>query len=380
MSKSVELALVSLMPTYGSDLPSTLVESASSLLAQSRHLASTLKSEEEIARLYACAHIACNRLKITLDLPTIEPRPPVPPKIYKRLYTHLDSVLPNTSASGRRTRRQRDVGDSPASQTRPLPSRPEPSVETSLAQFRRQAGSNPNTPTKSSKQRHLRIQESEIYPWIQPVIRHLCAGSGHKNLAPSMLAGMESILLSGGRKTKDAWALENATALCAAIIFFVAMRVSDADPEQAMQPQIYEPARDEVLGQLGRARQEVEVKGVEPDFLWQGWADLNNDDFDAAVSMVREKGWLEADWYHGIADVINMKNLQRDDDVEHGHDEEDTVQGQQQRADTMFQDKYNYLSESRRAEYGTWKEATMARIAVLTASLEPSGGDDTHMS
>lgn len=67
MSKSaVELALVSLMPTYGSDLPPSLVESASSLLAQSRHLASTLKAEEEIARLYACAHIACNRYLVSI--------------------------------------------------------------------------------------------------------------------------------------------------------------------------------------------------------------------------------------------------------------------------------------------------------------------------
>ncbi|KAL7812541.1 origin recognition complex, subunit 6 [Trichoderma gracile] len=379
MSKSaVELALISLMPTYGSDLPPSLVESASSLLAQSRHLASTLKAEEEIARLYACAHIACNRLRIPLDLPTIEPRPPIPPKVYKRLYTHLDNVLPNTSASGRRTRRQREVGDSPASQTRPVPSRPEPTKEASLAQFRKQAvSSNPNTPTKSRRHSHISVQDSEIYPWVQPVIRHLCAGSGHKKLAPSMLAGMESILLSGGRRTKNAWAWENTTALCAAIIFFVAMRVSDADLEQAMQPQIYEPARAEVLGQLSRARQEVEVKGVEPDVLWQGWTDLNNDEFDVAVSKVRDSGWLEADWYHGIADVIN-RDLPQDGDVEHGHDEDDAAQGQQQRADTMFQDKYDYLSEGRRAEYRAWKEATLARIAVLSASLENSGGNDTQ--
>ncbi|PTB73150.1 hypothetical protein M440DRAFT_1441400 [Trichoderma longibrachiatum ATCC 18648] len=371
MSKSaVELALVSLMPTYGSDLPPSLVESASSLLAQSRHLASTLKAEEEIARLYACAHIACNRLKIPLDLPTIEPRPPIPPKVYKRLYTHLDNILPNTSASGRRTRRQRD---SPASQTRPVPSRPEPTKEASLAQFRKQAGSNPGTPTKSRKHGDLGANRSEIYPWVQPVIRHLCAGSGHKKLAPSMLAGMESILLSGGRKSKDAWAWDNTTALCAAIIFFVAMRVSDADLEQAMQPQIYEPARAEVLGQLGRARQEVQVIGLEPDALWEGWTDLNNEGFDAAASRVRGSGWLEADWYDGIADVID-RDLPQDDETEHGHDGEDTAQAQQQRADTMFQDKYDYLSESRRAEYRAWKEATLARIAMLSASLGSSGG------
>ncbi|KAL7933443.1 origin recognition complex, subunit 6 [Trichoderma chlorosporum] len=381
MSKQVELALVSLMPTYGSDLPASLVESASSLLAQSRHLASTLKAEEEIARLYACAHIACSRLKITLDLPTIEPRPPIPPRVYKRLYTHLDNILPNTSASGRRTRnagsRQRDAGESPSSQTRPLPSRPEPSKESSLAQFRRQGGSDARTPTKSSRQGHASVKESDIYAWIQPVIRHLCAGSGHKKLAPSMLAGMESILLSGGRKTKDVWALKNATALCAAIIFFVAMRVRDVDHEQALQPEIYEPTRTEIIDQLSRARQEVAIKGAEPDTFWEGWTDVSSDDFDAAVSRIRDKDWLETDWYNGITDVMNM-GLQQDDDAVDDLDEEDALQGQQQRADTMLQDRYNYLSEGRRAEYKAWKDATLARITELSAFLEAGGSNDTQ--
>ncbi|KAL7799788.1 origin recognition complex subunit 6 domain-containing protein [Trichoderma ceciliae] len=384
MSKQVELALVSLMPTYGSDLPATLVESASSLLAQSRHLASTLKADEEIARPYACAHIACNRLKITLDLPTIEPRPPIPPRVYKRLYAHLDNILPNTSASGRRTRnavsKQRDAGDSPAaSQSRPLPSRPEPSKESSLARFRKQTGSDVKPPMKHNGQGHASIKESDMYPWVQPVIRHLCAGSGHKKLAPSMLAGMEAILTSGGRKTKDGWALGNASALCAAIIFFVAVRVRDVDREQAIRPDIYDPTRLEILGQLSRARQEVEVKAVELDAFWEGWTDVDSDDFDAAVSRVREESWLEADWYNGITDVINM-SLQQDDDVADGQDDDDddALQVQQQRADTMFQERYDYLSESRRAEYKAWKDATLARISVLSASSKTGGGNDTQ--
>lgn len=323
--------------------------------------------------------INCNhgRLKITLDLPTIEPRPPIPPRVYKRLYTHLDNILPNTSASGRRTRnaRQRDAGDSPASsQARPLPSRPEPSKESSLAHFRRKPGSNATTPVKSTEQGHASVRESDLYPWIQPVIRHLCAGSGHQKLAPSMLAGMESALLPGGRKTKDEWALQNATALCAAIIFFVAMRVRDVDQEQAIRAEIYEPTRTEIIGQLSRARQEVEIKGVDSDALWEGWVDVDSSDFDAAVSRVREKHWLEADWYNGITDVLNMGLQQDDEGAADGQEEEDALQAQQQRADTMFQEKYNYLSDSRRADYKTWREATLARISALSASLEARGG------
>lgn len=190
-----------------------------------------------------------------------------------------------------------------------------------------------------------------------------------------MLAGMESVLLPGGRKTKDEWALEHATALCATVIFFVAMRIRDIDQDQAVQPENYVPTRTEILGQLSRARQDVAVKGMEPDALWEGWVDIADDDFDAAVLRVRENDWLEADWYDGIADVISM-SLQQDGDVIGNQYEDGGLQGQQQRADTMFQEKYDYLSENRRAEYQTWKTAMLARISVLSA--ETGGRDDTQ--
>jgi len=61
MDKSVIQALNGLIPTSSSPLPPELVELAVSLLAQSRSKASSLKVEEEIARSYACAHLACER-------------------------------------------------------------------------------------------------------------------------------------------------------------------------------------------------------------------------------------------------------------------------------------------------------------------------------
>ncbi len=61
MDKSIIQALNGLIPTSSSLLPPELVELAVSLLAQSRSKASSLKVEEEIARSYACAHLACER-------------------------------------------------------------------------------------------------------------------------------------------------------------------------------------------------------------------------------------------------------------------------------------------------------------------------------
>jgi origin recognition complex subunit 6 len=59
--KSIEQALRTLLPTHADDLPQELVKLAANLLAQSRSCCSTLKAEEEIARPYACAEIACKR-------------------------------------------------------------------------------------------------------------------------------------------------------------------------------------------------------------------------------------------------------------------------------------------------------------------------------
>ncbi len=61
MNRSIEQTLLSLLPTHNELLPRPLVELASSLIAQSRLRASALKPDEEIARPYACAHIACDR-------------------------------------------------------------------------------------------------------------------------------------------------------------------------------------------------------------------------------------------------------------------------------------------------------------------------------
>lgn len=61
MDRSIAQALTGLIPTFSGPLPQELVELAVSLLAQSRNKASSLKADEEIARSYACANLACER-------------------------------------------------------------------------------------------------------------------------------------------------------------------------------------------------------------------------------------------------------------------------------------------------------------------------------
>ncbi|KAI9930511.1 hypothetical protein MW887_011265 [Aspergillus wentii] len=98
-NKPVEQALGHLLPTHANDLPPELLSLALSLVAQSRSFSTSLRPEEEIARPYACAEIACKRLSRTLKLPPLLGHPPCPPRAYKKLFSFLDRSL-STSVSG----------------------------------------------------------------------------------------------------------------------------------------------------------------------------------------------------------------------------------------------------------------------------------------
>ncbi|PSK59223.1 hypothetical protein B9Z65_3547 [Elsinoe australis] len=99
MSSAIEQALVSLVPSINT-LPIELTTLANALLMQSRSKAANLKPEEEIGRIYACAHIA---LQNRLGVDKLQPRPPVPPRVYKKLKTFFEKLLevPSTPSTNR---------------------------------------------------------------------------------------------------------------------------------------------------------------------------------------------------------------------------------------------------------------------------------------
>ncbi|KAF2720566.1 hypothetical protein K431DRAFT_295059 [Polychaeton citri CBS 116435] len=105
MPTPIESALATLLPTIAF-LPPELISLSSSLLAQSRGRAATLKQDEEIARTYACCHIACERLAKKLDLEIGRPTPPVKPRTYSKLKSWLEEAL-------------RSVGSNPATPQMP---------------------------------------------------------------------------------------------------------------------------------------------------------------------------------------------------------------------------------------------------------------------
>ncbi|KAG7285406.1 hypothetical protein NEMBOFW57_010033 [Staphylotrichum longicolle] len=303
MNRSIEQALLSLLPTHNSTLPQALTESASALLAQSRHRASTLKAEEEIARTYACAHLACDRLKTTLNLPPIDPRPPIPPRIYKRLYNHLDHILPPTASTpGRATPGGTALGSNrvrtPSSKLRdqqqqllntsPLASksksRPTPSKDRSLSSFRTPIATpaEPSTPSKrrttttttttttpkSSKPSSTSSSSSPLPAWIRPTLRFLLARLGPAPIGPVVASALESIVTPAGRLTDDAWVRANLVSVLGALYLFVWRGVTWPGGAQVDRER-YVRFRREVAACLARAREEVDLEDWEGGGGWR---------------------------------------------------------------------------------------------------------------
>ncbi|KAI1097959.1 hypothetical protein F4804DRAFT_143009 [Jackrogersella minutella] len=375
MSRTLEPTLLSLLPTYSRDLPQPLLELASSLLTQSRHSAGTLKAEEEVARAYACAHIACERLKITLDLPPIQPRPPVPPRIYKRLYTHLNNVLPeNTVGRLGRVRtpssKLRESGIFGSGQR--IPSRGTPNKEESLAKFRSPAApKGDNTPTKSTRKppplpgkRKAGGITSTLPAWVRPTIQFLCKELDEERIGRTVLAGMQTIAAMNGKHLKDEWVDEHLTPLLAAVYFLVSSQLYVLEQGTELDDSQYVRMRKAILKALGQAQDNVNIIGMDEDELWIGWGDVKSRDVDSAVAKVVENGWQREEWFSGIKHLVKTKKAGVNDEgaeIEDGDERPFSEKLHIQRGDTMLQSKWD-MTDEKREEYRAWKDDMLRRI------------------
>ncbi|KAH8883426.1 hypothetical protein GQ53DRAFT_752926 [Thozetella sp. PMI_491] len=359
MNRSIDQALGSLLPTLNEAVPPSLVQLATALLAQSRHRASTLKAEEEVARLHACAHIACDRLKIALNLPPIESRPPIPPRIYKRLYNHLDKILPAGPSPGRTTSgsKRREAASSPVNHA--LPSRTAPSKQDSLAPFRSASasglgktpkrGQSIKTPTSRGRQ--------ELPLWVRPTLRILTRELGEARIGPTVIAAMEQIVVPHGRLTGDEWVKGNLVSLLGALYMYAWRSVSM--PPEGLDEQRYAHARKQVVEAFRLARSSLSLENDERGEAWEGWQDIKGKDLDATALWISRHGWLESDWAKDLNDLAPLP----EGDI--GSVSTELAELQVRKPDTMFQDKVDFLSQRNRREYAAWKEALLHRIEGL---------------
>ncbi|KAI9840830.1 MAG: hypothetical protein M1838_003889 [Thelocarpon superellum] len=358
MNRSIEQALAGLAPAINGPVPAELVELATSLLAQSRSKASNLRENEEIARTYACANIACERMKQSLNLPDIQPRPPCPPKIYQGLYKHLDSVLGGKRPRGRP---RKSVPATPS----PAPVQTGPSAER-LAK-RRPGGARPKTlpPTTSS---------DLVPPWIMPTIRHMCTSLGAPAAPPHVLAGVTSILtlpvpfLANNLKTSIAQQTDKLPALLIAVYSYVSAKLRD---EQATARE-FTRLRQEAMQILRDYDRSSEYEAITAA------------DVDAWMREIYDRGWTRLDWFENIDEGSGLALPARLDATnDSGDDEEDGIRKRRRTSrnhpvsssittgsnlGTMMQSQIDYLSEARRLEYDEWEKDILeqAKRLILT--------------
>lgn len=366
MSRSLEPTLLSLLPSLpsASALPQPVVELASSLLAQSRHNASTLKAEEEVARLYACAHIACERLKTTLDLPPIQARPPVPPRIYKRLYTHLDHILP-TSAIGKTGRIRTPSGKAKeaglifgSASAQRIRERATPTKDAALSQFRSKSNGTPTKSTgKTAAQSAARKARGALPPWIPPSIRSLCTQLDSKRIGRTVLAGMETIVAPHGKRSSDGWVDEHLAPLLAAVSLMVTTRFLMLETGEPAEGEQYAALRKDIVRAMREARKEIEEQGEDEELFWEGWSSVGPKEVDDAVQKFNDSGWQDEDWFTSIQDQVGAKT---DIDVQDADDHHGSEKAQVQRGDTMLQGRW-VMDDKKRQEYSRWKADILKR-------------------
>lgn len=193
--------------------------------------------------------------------------------------------------------------------------------------------------------------------------RFFCHETDNKRLAPTILAGLDHVTRQAVQ-TEDEWVREHTTKALVSIYFFVMMRVKALADAEIDGKQSYVTLRKDILDLLSRARNEVTFIGAEDEGAWEGYTALRLKDFDNAIAYAKEQTWFESDWFEGIAGVVKS-----DSDIQMADaDNLDGFDEPVRRADTMFQDKLDFLSESRRSDFITWKEKQLARITELSVA------------
>lgn len=191
----------------------------------------------------------------------------------------------------------------------------------------------------------------------------MCKELDTAKIGPTVIAGMDAIVAPHGRTTNDEWVLGHMTSLLGSVYLYVWNSVSAPNGVDGAR---YVQARKAVVQVLEYARLSVRIKDMDEEEAWHGWEDIRASDIDDAALRINRYGWLESDWAKGIEDLV-----QRDEDAdagEHGGDEDTATRiGQIRRSDTMFQDKYDYLSERKRKEYAAWKASILRRIEAIEA-------------
>ncbi|GAB7362056.1 hypothetical protein MBLNU230_g2090t1 [Neophaeotheca triangularis] len=400
MSTQVESALNTLLPTL-SFLPPDVIHLSKSLLAQSKSKAASLKPEEEIGRTYACCNIACERLKLRLNLDDINVAPPVKPALYRKLYAYLDGALrtPVSVRTTPRSSRNTSANPTPAS-TRTTRLSNTPSARAAVAETA--PAPTPSRRTPGGLKRARPDDSNGDLPWFASPLTHaICKHCGRVDAAPHVLNGLQSVLprLDAEAKAAESQAGEEAGAPSK-------RRRTSARSAQGQDAQGFAANRIPVLVYcLYRAvvkrmysrdyheeRESVEALRAMYEYLKQQKQALPPQCGDEGMmedmklfDKQAKDLWHGMDWYLDVpADGNPQEGVATDEDTRSSARPRPTKtplrrkekRSQQDHGDlgpagllpglgTMFQPAVDWLSEQRRDEFAVWKEDMMEQVALI---------------
>lgn len=357
MPSPTETALSTLLPTI-SFLPPDLISLANSLLAQSRSKAASLKPEEEIGRIYAVAHIAAERLKKRLDLDLDRPKPPCPPRVYKKLYTYLDAVL-STPSTTPRTDRKRDALASTPKSNRSHGAIVTPSNRTRQAVVEASPSMRKTqTPTTGTKGATVAAEVKPVGAdgvpdFVMSLVRAMCkatrtpkatphvvvgAGAVVKELASRVVKrGLDSEPAAKRRRRmgqqqqqhqaqkgkeialeglEDAVATEKWPALTIALHTYTVARMRGIEADVEEMTELQEQARDAVEHYC------IENAAALPKELGSITMESLRKPLDFYMLEAEDGGWLDMDWYRNVPENID----DGDEDARNDDNEDDEME------------------------------------------------------
>ncbi|KAF3156879.1 hypothetical protein TWF788_005498 [Orbilia oligospora] len=380
MSRTIERTLTMLLPTATGGIPRELIDTTSSLIAQSRHKLSNLKQAEEPAREMLCAHLACERLRTKLDLPVLPDKPPapVPPRLYKTLYKQFSETLVIGSSARAAAAAGSSITLDPHGTTTTTASSNTPS----RSRTRNTAVSKPKsafiTNTPAPKPSSTTSKDKNIEPYI-PLINELCNSDSDKKTQPQpptatailirhVTAGASYIFSSAKYKN-----LTETPYTLIGVLYVVV--VKELMGEEEFEGQVEEERRGWYEGMIGEVYRCLKGKG-----MVRGREGTWKEEFNGVLAEVAGGDMRETRWF---MDMVDGKGggveEEEEEDVEEVGEEEGgnggRGKGKRKAADagmesgvgSMMQDRLDFLSDKRRKAYSEWKTETLHRISQLEA-------------
>ena len=297
------------------------------------------------------ARLTSFRLKQSLSLPKIQPRPPCPPKIYQKLYRFLDGALPTGARRSARPPRKIEnasrVAETPTKHATPA----------------KEAYRRPTSSRTKIAQGLERVSQTPA--WVMPMIRKLCKKLGAPSAPHHIFAGVSSIL---GEQGVDGTRSVKTPALTIALLFLVTTRLAGVPTT----PHEYTRQKELALDVLGDLSGDVD------------WETVTSEDVDCCMRQFRDEPWKEMDWFRNIQPGFGTADEEGEDQGA-SSSEDAAAEGQllpvkrhwgsksdsadsnylQAGLGTMMHDGVDYLSDERRRDYQIWKADMLQRTAEV---------------